>query len=284
MTTMTGFDRKVTKIEWIPVGKISVIWVQAQRPLDEKHARQIAENFDPEMFGILSVTLPNGDGVYHAIDGHHRKVAVEMMGWGGDQKLPCEVFDASDPARAAKLFDKINSARKAPQPIDLFKVRVTAGDDVEVAVDKIVRGNGYHIGASMHDRSISCVQALVSVYRTHGQEPLDSALKIIQATWGNDRNAVNATIVRGYGEFLAEHRHTNWQRLKECIAKRYTPGRFLGAARTARDIDGGSLPSSIKRLLLTNYNRGLKAGAQLQPKTAAEAEEAKTSAKKTKAA
>lgn len=263
MTAASGFDRKVHRIEWIPVNKISVVWTQAQRPLNEKHAREIADNFDPEMFGTLSVTLPNGDGIYHAIDGHHRKVAIEMLGWG-DQKVPCEIFSASDPARAAKLFDKINSARKTPQPIDLFKVRVTAGDEVETAVNRIVLANGLRIGSSHTIKCISCVQALVAVYRSHGPEALNATLRVVQQTWGTDANALVAPIIRGYGEFLAEHRHVNAQRLRDCIAKKYTPGRFVGAAKTAREIDGGTMSASVKKLLVTHYNRGLKGANQLK--------------------
>lgn len=259
------FDRKTHKIEWIPVGKISVIWAQAQRPLNEKHAREIADNFDPEMFGTLSVTLPNGDGIFHAIDGRHRKTAVEMMGWGPDQKVPCEVFHASDPARAAKLFDKINSARKTPQPIDLFKVRVTAGDEAEVAVNKIVIVNGLRVASSQTERSISCVAALVAVYRSCGGEVLDETLKIVLATWGPDRHALVAPIIRGYAEFVAEHRnHFQVVRLRDNIAKKFTPGRFVGAAKTAREIEGSSVAIAVKHLLEIHYNKGLKAAHQLK--------------------
>ena len=260
-----GFDRKVHRIEWVPVGKISVIWAQAQRPYNEKHAREIADNFDPEMFGTLSLTLPNGDGIYHAIDGRHRKSAIEMMGWGTDQKVPCEIFHASDPARAAKLFDKINSARKTPQPIDLFKVRVTAGDEAEVAVNKIVMVNGLRVASSQTERSIACVAALVAIYRSCGGEVLDETLKIVLATWGPDRHALVAPIIRGYAEFVAEHRnHFNVVRLRDNIAKKFTPGRFVGAAKTAREIDGSTIPNAVKRLLEANYNKGLKAAQQLK--------------------
>ena len=133
------------EIKWIPVKNLSVVWAQAQRGLDERHAQQIADNFDPEMFGTLAVTKPNGHGVYHIIDGHHRKVAVEKL-WGDGELVPCQVFDADDPARAAKLFDHINTARKAPQPIDVFKVRVTAGNEIEVAVSNTVKHAGFNIG------------------------------------------------------------------------------------------------------------------------------------------
>ena len=253
----SGFDPKSQRITWIPVKNICVVWAQSQRPLDPKFARQIADNFDNEMFGTIAVTLPNGDGVYHAIDGHHRKAAVEML-WGKDEKVPCQVYNAHDPARAAEIFDTINSVRKPVRPVDLFNVRVTARNDAEVAVDRVVHANGYHITSSISSRSISAVAALLAVYQSYGEETLDATLKIIQATWGLDPNAVTAHILRGYGEFMSEHgRKATWQRLKDNIAKKFTPGQLVATARTAREVNGGSIPSNIKRVLVVQYNRGL---------------------------
>jgi len=273
MTSDSAFNDK-TKIEWISTDQLSVIWAEAQRPLDERFAKEIADNFDPEQFGTIAVTLPNGKGMYHIIDGQHRKRAVEILFAKNPhpvQKVPCQVFEAEDPARAAELFDQINSHRKAQQPIDFFKVRVTAGNPDYVAIDKIVRTNGYRVANTSHaasTKNIACVQALVSVYRQHGGETLDATLKVIQATWGvADRNAVTAPIIRGYGLFMAEYRtRANWGRVKEKIAKKYSPGSFIGAAKSAREILGGGISSAIKDILVQSYNRGLPASRQLKSK------------------
>src|SRR5215469_8065840 len=99
-----AFNQDKQTITWIRVKNLSVVWVQAQRPLDPKFAREIADNFDPEMFGTIAVTLPNGKGMYHIIDGNHRRAAVEHL-WGSEEMVPCEIFQASDPARAARIFD-----------------------------------------------------------------------------------------------------------------------------------------------------------------------------------
>jgi hypothetical protein len=270
--TETMFDKKTQKIEWIPVEQISVIWAQAQREFNEKHAKVIADNFDPEMFGTLAVTLPNGKGIYHVIDGQHRRAAIEML-YGPKERVPCEIFNATEPSRAAKLFDKINTARKAPQPLESFRVRITAGDKDENAVAKIIKENGYVLakGGTRAENSIACVGALLAVYRIHGAEALGNALKLIQATWGMDKSATGGQFVRGYGEFMAEFgKKVNWGRLKESIAKKYTPARFMGAVKTAREMSGGSTASAVKSLLLANYNRGLRANLHVVEKQKSE--------------
>lgn len=257
------FDHKSTafkKIEWISVKNISVIWSQSQRPLNEAHAQKIADNFDPEMFGTLAVTKPNGRGIYHAIDGHHRKVAVERL-WGGEEKVPCQVFDAEDPGRAAELFDHINSSRKNPHPIDLFKVRVTAGGEVEVAVNKVVNSCGYTVSSKYgkQKNAIACVAALKAVYESYGAEVLENTLNLIKAIWGiEDESATEANIVRGFGAFLTEYRGLDWKHLREAVGNKYTPARLQAAAKMGKEMHGGKIPAEIKKLLINTYNAGFR--------------------------
>lgn len=257
-------EKGFKEIKWIPVKQLSVVWAQAQRGLDERHAQQIADNFDPEMFGTLAVTKPNSKGIYHIIDGHHRKVAIEKL-WGAEELIPCQVFDADDPARAAKLFDHINTARKTPQPIDIFRVRVTAGSEIEVAVNDTVKACGFSIGTKKSgiDNAIGCVQALKAVYQTHGREVLAQTLRLLLAIWGSgDAAAVQGVLVRGFGEFIAEYRDINWDRLRDVISSKYTPARLHGAAKSYRELHSGSMPSAVKSLIVATYNDGLRTNAR----------------------
>jgi hypothetical protein len=266
MTEGPGFDRRTHKIEWISARNISVVWTNAQQPYDEKHAKQIADGFDPDMFDPIKVTLPNGNGIYHAIDGQHRVGAIKLL-WGENEKVPCEVIGEADPARAAQLFININTGRKRPTPLSIFRVSVTAGDETAVAVNEIAARLGYQIENAHQSKNILAVAALCAVYRQCGPQTLENTLKIIQATWGMDPNAVVAQIIRGYGAFMVEYGDkANWQRLKEVIAKKYTPGRFIGAAKTSKEVNGGNMADAIKKLLLANYNKGFPAVKHLKPK------------------
>lgn len=248
--------QKASEIKWIPVKNISVVWAEAQRPLNDKHAQRIADNFDPDMFGTLAVTKPNGQGIYHVVDGHHRKVAVERL-WGKDENVPCQVFDAEDPARAAQLFDHINSARKNPQPLEIFKVRVAAGKELQVEVNRIVHKTGYAIG-TRREGSLHCVAALEAIYQSCGPIVLEATLRLINKVWGKDNSATTAHIIRGFGMFLSEFRTVDVERLVNCVAAKYTPARLLGSAAGAREIHGGTLPGSIKDLMVTSYNNTVR--------------------------
>lgn len=263
------FDPKAPefkKVEWIPVKNISVIWAEAQRPLNSKHAQTIADNLDPEKFGTLIVTKPNGHGIYHAVDGHHRKVAVERR-WGKDEKVPCLILDAEDPKRAAELFDAINSGRRKLQPLELFKVRVTAKAKLEVGVNAIVNKCGFVMGYNNNkseENNICCVQGLKAVYESYGPEVLEKVLIFIIAVWGpGDSGAKTSGAVRGVGEFLSEFRTVDWKRLREKVAAKYPSGaRLLSAARTGRELHGGTIASEIKKLMVVAYNAGTKSATK----------------------
>src|SRR5215471_1460970 len=132
-----AFNTKEVKLVWIPVKFISVKWAEAQRGFEIKRAEKIKDQFDPDSFGFIVVTKPDAQGIYHCADGQHRRAAVEMM-WGPDERVPCYIVDADTPERAAKIFLQMNKQRRPPQPLENFKVAVTAGEPDEVIINQIV--------------------------------------------------------------------------------------------------------------------------------------------------
>jgi hypothetical protein len=110
---MSTFVEGAHSTKWIKIKHLSVVWATAQREFNERHASKIAASFDPDLFDDLVVTLPNGDGIYHVVDGQHRMAAIRSL-WGEEEMVPCRVVTAQDPARAAVIFDKINTGRRLP--------------------------------------------------------------------------------------------------------------------------------------------------------------------------
>jgi hypothetical protein len=250
---------------WIPVKDICVLWVQSQRPRDDNWALKIAEAFDPDLFGIITVTMPNKKGLHHVVDGQHRVEAVKLL-FGDDEKVPCNVLQAEDPARAAQLFDKINSRRRKPQRIDMFRVRVTAGEPTEVAIDKLVRALGFKIDWAKREGNIAAVEALTSVYNKHGGDVLRAALNLIRSTWGMNPDAVVAPIIRGYGAFIAEHGlDTKWDRLVDRVSKKFMPAHLVNTAKALREAKQCLIEDAIKEVIFNAYNHGLRGNGRIAP-------------------
>lgn len=258
---MTSFNKEAQR-QWIPIKNLSVVWAAAQRDLNHKRVEKMAAQFDPDLFDDLVVTLPNGDGIYHVVDGQHRRSMIQTL-YGEDELVPCRVVQAKDPQRAAVIFDQINGGRQKPSPLERFKVRVTAGLDPETHIGVILDRLGYRVawGQGQVNGAISCPSALISVYKQHGSSVLKEALETIKATWADDGKSLTANIIKGYGALIGEHRgHLDFQRLRDVVGKTLTPGQLVGRAKYHQELTKCSSGDGIKAILIQTYNNGLKSG------------------------
>lgn len=263
---MTTLTENTHGTKWIPVKNLSVVWAAAQRELNQRRVDKMAADFDPDLFDELVVTLPNGDGIYHVVDGQHRKMMMHQL-FGENEQVPCRVVNAKDPARAAIIFEKINTGRKSPSPLERFKVRVTAGSEVETEISRLVEWLGYKIEGSRQPGTIGCAATLVAVHKAYGHEVLKNTLTTIRTTWPDDVGATEAPIIEGFAKVIARHGgHMNWQRIRERTGNAYTPGRLIGHGKSDREIHGGTIADGIGRILVQTYNQGLRKGERrLEP-------------------
>lgn len=264
-----------TKIVYIPLRQLSVVWVQTQRPHNEKWSDAIANDFDPDKFDPLIVTKPNGEMMYHMVEGQHRRHAFyKYMAKNAkpgdvlpeDQKVPCRIVEVDDPARAAEIFLGVNSGRKSISPVHAFNVAVTARREPEVTINNVVVSNGYVITPNKVINNISAVRALKTVYERHGKVTLNNVLKVIRYLWKGDPAAVHSSMIRGFGLFIHEFgTHTEAKKLFK-ISDRWTPHKLLEAAKVRRDDGGVNMDEAIAEILLREYNRGLKDAFKLKHK------------------
>lgn len=261
---MSVFLKKDYPVKWVRNGDLSVVWAQSQRGLNEGKVKEIAKSFDPDAFGTVAVTLPNGNGVYHVVDGQHRTNAVRRL-WGESEMVPCLVLNATNPAEAAEIWLKINQHRTRPQPVDRFRVAVTAGHQAEVEVNDLLKQLGYRIAMGGEDGMISAISGCLAIHKKHGIGGLKDALLVIQGTWGRDRDSVHNNIIRGYADMLGKYKgEVDRGRLVDRVSKQYTPARLIGAAKTAREMFRGTITDNIVRVLVNSYNHGLRAEHRLK--------------------
>ena len=258
--TTAKFTKSEHATKWIPVKNLAVIWPDSQRPLDEKHVDRLAKDFDPDMFGVIAVCKPNGKELYHVIDGNHRRMAMEKL-FGPEEMVPCNVFEATDPARAAQIFNEINTGRRPVSAVDRFRVRVTSGAPTEVAVSKIIKNLGYRVGNISEDGAIRAVAACTRIHKRFGGEVLTITLLTIRTCWGKTARGADEAIISGLAEFFHEFGpQVDRERLNEKLAKAFTPDRLIGAAKSARDVYRCSTVSAVSRVIQNMYNSGIRVG------------------------
>lgn len=254
MTTRLNYE-----ITFIPVNKLSVVWAKVQRPFNVNWAKTIAANFDPDKFEPIIVTKPNGEGVYHIVEGQHRKAGFEMWANDSNQQVPCRIIDHGDPAKAAEIWLGINKGRKPVRPITEFLIAVEARREIECTIDAIAKRKGYTVAPSNSDNIIQAVGALRKVY-LHGERTLGHTLEACRLLWGADPQGVSAAMLTGMGVFINEfHSHVEPVRLKKSVLDKYkSPYRLIEAAQIRRDKSSDPLPIEVSEVIRRAYNYGLK--------------------------
>lgn len=242
-----------------------MIWRQSQRPFQEAHARKIANEFDTDKFDPPVVSLPNGQGHYHIVEGQHRVWAVRYV-FGDNEQLKCRMVNASDPARAAEIFLGINSGRKAIKPVARFLVAVTAAREPETSINRLVGKLGYRVQASKVDYSISAVNSLIYVHDRQGFDVLHATLLTLKNSWGGDAAAFQGDVIRGYAIFINEFPYVNPARMADVIPKAFSPNQLLAAARLYAEQHRISLLEAVSETLRAKYNRGLREKDKLKKK------------------
>jgi hypothetical protein len=244
---------------------MSVVWVQSQRPFNEKWAKQIASEFDPDKFDPPVITKPNGVGFYHIVEGQHR-VAGAKIAFGENEKLVCRMVDADNPARAAEIWLGINSGRKATKPVQEFLVAVTAQREPETEINALVRKMDYHISPVKNDHSISAVSSLVWVHRKFGIAILKATLLMLDKIWTGDPAAFSGELIKGYGSFINEfHSYLDPKRLSD-VSKVFTPHKLQAAGRLYAEQNITTAVEGIAETLRSKYNYKLHEKQKLRRK------------------
>jgi hypothetical protein len=253
MTTVPVFDRKKHFLQWIPISDLVVHWPEAQRLLSEKKAKDIAEIFDPDMFGTVTVS-PLADGKYHVDDGWTR-VSAARQRYGDKEKVPCTVVPADTERRAAEIFHQMNGRRSRPTSLEMFKTAVTAKFKDELGVTEICSRLGLKVSNSGAPGAIRACTALLSVYRQHGGDVLFETLNLIHATWGLDSTAYDAQIIRGMASFLVKSNETiDGVKFSKKLARKFTPGKLLASAKATREAFGDSMSLAVCALIHDAYD------------------------------
>jgi hypothetical protein len=223
----------------ITATKLDVIWLSAQRPIDDGWVQMIIENWNEDLFDDLLVAGPLDDGRYHVVEGQHRLAVVRQL-FGTNCLVPCRVVSASSSPEAAEVWALVNKSKKAARQIDLFNVKVEGELPEATAINQIVTHYGLTVGSG-RDGSISAIEALQKIYRLKMNggltgEVLAYVLSTIQATWGGDRRAYSALLLYGYAKFVTcFYSKARLDRLVEVVRRAaVSPGELSLAAKTNR--------------------------------------------------
>jgi hypothetical protein len=235
-----------------------------QRELDEKRVTRIAEDFDPDLFGVLDVSVRNGKSA--VFDGQHRLAAARLL---GHDKVPCLVHDI-DVQREAELFVALQKQRKSVHPVAQIKAERFAGVPEACAIGEIVEANGFKLAAYSGNeagqaRAISAVGAVRRVYRNGN---LGETLQALETLWGGDYKSTDGKLIEGLSLLLVGYGHRMTDDVIQKL-KDVPPVDILRRAAGTRLSLGGN-PQKLGRIVYEELRR--TTGLRGAPRKAVEVE------------
>jgi len=224
-----------------------------QRATNPTQVANIVKRFDEAKLGTLTVS--NRDGRYYLIDGAHRKNALNILGY---THAPCVVLTGLTYEQEAEYYRMQNQDKRLLTPGDLFKAGLASGDERCVAINRIVKSNGFQVGKGDKDfYRIAAIHTLYTICEDYGYDVLDVTLFLIANTWAGIARASHSECLLGVAEFVnrygmadfAERLHDKfiviWHDYSESM-------RFQGSI--------GSAISRVKfcKTLVGHYNKGIR--------------------------
>lgn len=250
-------DRNPVKL--ICARKLSVVWDEAQNPLNQRNVDQIVRDFCFEALGILTVTDELEGGTYHVIDGKHRLAALlKLFGsQPGEIKVSCQIIrGVTDPQRAAEIWLKMDN-RSKPTAIQRFKLCLTAEEPEALVIERVITSLGYRIASDKSTGAFAAVVAARVIYRRYGEDGLLMAVATVKAAYGLNSMAVEANIVHGMAIFLHLYgKEIDRQSLVTRLSKRGAAGILIGDARTLRATNSNPMAQNVAECIRETYNRG----------------------------
>lgn len=246
-------------LEWVPVAEMRIS-PRAQRKHDSTSSKAkiqyIADNFDPDKAGTLTVNLRAG--IYWVIDGGHRYHALLLMGWE-DQYIQCWVYTDLSEAQEADKFLSLNDVKQV-SGMDKYLRAIVAKRPAESDIDRVVRAADLRVGNGRE--AIGCVGAITKVYTNSGPKILATVLRIIRDAYGLPGFASKVT--EGMGLFVSNYENVfNEELLVQRLgSKKGGVNGLLGEAERIRIKYGVSLAIAVAAAIVETYNRG-RGGARL---------------------
>lgn len=232
--------------------------VQRVEGVDQRRVNKTAEVFDPDALGVL-ILSQRADGTLVCLDGMHRRAFARQAGW--KEPVDARVFTGLSLAEEAALFLLYND-KKDPSAISRFGARVLAGDEVAVDINNIAQSYGWTIRQGADPGSLAAVDALERVYRTAtgtlstGAYPAITTrtLSVLTGAWGHDPQAVRAELLGGVAQMHGRFdKAVDPQKLIHEL-QNTQPRALVGKAKTLRDVQGGTVPAAMAKLLVGLHN------------------------------
>lgn len=228
----------------------------AQRSYDPRHAKRLSDNWNSRKLGVLKGSKRSDDYVY-VFDGQHRLGALRNLGADAPGLVPVLVYEGLSVAEEAEMFVAENAENRKPNPIDVFRLQVVAGDPVATEIQKVLDDHGLTVQFGYTANSIASVSALRWLHAMDGNRLIHQVLDIVENAWGpTNRDARDGHLLKALGYVLikAKGHPLDVSSLQDKLGASGKPSLIVGAARTYRIATKQALWLQVAQGIVDIYN------------------------------
>lgn len=153
-----------------------------QRSL-QNHVKVIARDWNPTKCDPLKINFRE-DGLFYVWDGQHRLEAARLR---GIKYLLCDITVGLTQKQEAELFGCQGVGIKKPDPYDIFKANVCAGEEIDTAIKNMC--DKYDLKVNRNNKragNLSCLTLAREIFKRgkEDQEYFDWVLELLhEAKW-----------------------------------------------------------------------------------------------------
>lgn len=151
-----------------------------QRSL-QNHVKIIARDWNSTKCDPLKVNY-RADGNFYVWDGFHRNMAAQLR---GIKYLLCDITVGLTQEQEAELFGCQGIGIKKPDPYDIFKANVCAGEKIDTAIKNMC--DDYNLCVNRNNKkagNLSCLTLARDIFRKGDEEHFEWILELLyRARW-----------------------------------------------------------------------------------------------------
>lgn len=221
-----------------------------QRPLTT-FWQTVRDNFNPALVGTLIVS-ERKSGSKSIIDGQTRWTAMRELALPA---APCLIYEKLTKMDEARLFADLQTQRRAMRSYDRFRAELVAKRPKALEIAKITTDAGFELGIVETPNTVRAIAAFEYLWK-FDPDHLRDVLWVVKNTWGTeDRDALQASIVRGLSHFLRHQEGVDLDRLVDRLSA-ITPSMLIHRASALKE--GGTVggaPTIMAEAIGNEYGR-----------------------------
>ena len=258
-----GSAADLTYIRRMPISMLKVN-KKYQRLLDMKWAKEIADNFNPDLVAVIQVSYR--DGKFWIIDGQHTKKAIELKFNDPDYPVICKVYTGLTEKDESELFYLFNKCKKKMASASMLKAQAFCGEAEVTSFLQHTRDAGFIIDP---EKSVNCKYGIAAAkkalncFRVLQADGYDRMLHLLRDTWDGERWSLTLKMLGGMAALLSTYADEMDDKVFINQLRSVTEAQIVKeAGKFCDESVGAAYAAGLVKL----YNKGLRSGKLRQAK------------------